>query len=249
MAWNNAEKIKKRGIVLRNVPTKGNDAMITAIGEGGVFSFFARGVRKLPSKNGAGCTELCLSNFVLSESLDGLLTLSEAAPEALLYSDKSLESSICASLLAEAALKLFSEPGEENNPKMFHFFESCLRGIKDSDKPLAYAFLGMCKMLVYAGIGLDVGECVICGKKTGIIAISYSDGGFVCQDCASDLGASKTPVMQLKMLRFGFKCEEQDLPRADFPAPDCIALLIQLADYLNAQTGINLSGMKLLRTI
>ncbi|MCR5491724.1 MAG: DNA repair protein RecO [Bacilli bacterium] len=249
MAWNSGEKIKKRGIVLRNVPTKGNDAMITALGDGGVFSFYARGVRKLPSKNGSGCTELCLGSFILTESQNGPTSLVEASPEALLYSDKSLESSICASLLAEAALKLFSEPGEEPSVDLFMWLEASLRAIKDSDNPLAYAFIGFCKLLVYAGIGLDVGECVLCGKKTDIVGVSYADGGFVCRDCAAELGIEKSPVVQLKMLRFAFRCAISDLPKAQFAPSDSIALLIALADYLSEQTGINLSGMKLLRTI
>lgn len=250
MAWSSREKIKKRGIVLRNVATKGNDAMVTALGEEGVFSFYGRGIRKIPSKNGAGTTELCLSSFVLSEGSDGFLTLSEASPEELLYSDKSLECSICASLLSEAALKLFSEPGEENNPEVFRDVLACLKGIKDGGNPLAYAFVGLCKSLIHSGIGLDVDECVLCGRKTDIVGISYADGGFVCRDCASEIGTTKTPVTQLRMIRAGFRCAREDFPKFEaFPIPDCNALLFALADYLEAQTGIVLSGMKLLRTI
>ena len=49
----NKAKITKTAISIKLAPTKESDAMVTALGPEGMFSFFARGVGKLTSKNAA----------------------------------------------------------------------------------------------------------------------------------------------------------------------------------------------------
>ena len=55
------------GIVLRQVPYKEKDKIVTIITREGLLSFNARGIASLTSKNSSSCNLFSLSNFTLNE--------------------------------------------------------------------------------------------------------------------------------------------------------------------------------------
>ena len=247
MAWTNGEKSKKEGLVLKAVPVKGNDAMITALGKDGFFSFYARGAKKMGSKSFACCSELSYSSFVFSSSSTGKLTLSEGDSIEYLFSSHGLEQSFCCMGLQEIALKLFHEPEEDTPLEAFEYLLQALRAIKVGISPLNATIVALAGFLRLAGIGLEVGECVNCGKKKDIVTISYLDGGFLCRDCAEEIGSVKTPVEQLKILRFAFACSPSDLPRCQsWQSSDARPLLTGLLDHLENQTGIACKSLRMM---
>ena len=69
----------RRGIVLRLVPQKESDAMVTCLGQDGYFSFYARGARKSASSALSSTMEGSLSDFTLTVSSGGSLTLKEGS--------------------------------------------------------------------------------------------------------------------------------------------------------------------------
>ena len=60
------------GLVLRVNPYRDYDAMVTVINERSSFSFLARGVRKIQSKNSFSVLPFAYSHFDLMKTKDGL---------------------------------------------------------------------------------------------------------------------------------------------------------------------------------
>ena len=94
--------------------------MVLCLDEGGLFSFYARGVRKLTSKNAASIGEMTLSDFVLLESSGGSLTLKEGAPIKSFLRPDDLNASLIEGFLCELTSRLFNE--EEGEGKEFYPF-------------------------------------------------------------------------------------------------------------------------------
>ena len=149
--------------------------------------------------------------------------------------------------LQEIALKLFHEPEEDTPIETLEYLLQALRAIKKGISPLNATIVALAGFLRLAGIGLEVGECVNCGKKKDIVTISYLDGGFLCRDCAEEIGSVKTPVEQLKILRFAFACSPSDLPRCQsWQSSDARPLLTGLLDHLENQTGIACKSLRMM---
>ena len=156
--------------------------MVLCIGPQGLFSFYARGVRKLTSKNAASIGEMTLSDFVLLESSNGNLTLKEGSPVKSFLKPDDLTASLVEGFLCELTSRLFNE--EEGEGKDFYpFLETSLEAISGGFDALTVGFLCFARALNEVGFGLNVDECVRCGSKKNIVGVSYPDGGYVCGSC------------------------------------------------------------------
>ncbi|MBO4541067.1 MAG: DNA repair protein RecO, partial [Bacilli bacterium] len=134
-----SEKIVLEGIVLRLVRTKEADAMISALGPDGLFSFYARGVGKWTSKNGSGVQTLSHSRFSIVVSTSGSYTLSECKPiESFLPAQPDLPSLSVLNLIAELSAQLLQQ-GEGSS--MYPWLLSCLKAIKGGFDPLSAGLL------------------------------------------------------------------------------------------------------------
>ena len=239
------ELIEKTGYVVSISPYKESDAMVTAFGEGGLFSFLARGLRKMTSKHNAACQILCESRFSLYQSSDGkYLTLSES--EALrpvaLKDDLSLYGAV--SFLAEAT-KRFAEEGEGAGAEHYSVFRAMMDAIHDGYPICSACLLYFASILNNLGYGLQVDGCVHCGKKEGIVGISFEEGGFLCEQCADEL-TERPGARELKILRYAFRFKKEDFARVAFEDKESIALLSRLAAYAEQATGVRLKSLVLL---
>lgn len=241
-----SEIIQKEGLVLRLSDMKESDAMVKAIGPDGLFSFYARGVKKLDSKNGAATAVLALSSFTLTRSSAGALTLKEACAKELLYPSDQLTGLSIASFLLEAANSLVQE---DEAAEAYPWLLGALKAIKEGKEPFAAGLICFAHILAIGGIGLDVDECVLCGGKKKIVALSYQDGGYVCQDCFDPAYMEKTPDLHLKMLRYIFKAPVGDYGRVSFAPGDCRPLYARLGEYVEEMTGTHLRSLDFLMKI
>ncbi len=237
------ELIEKQGYVLRLSPYKETDAMVTAFNEGGLFSFLARGVRKMTSKNAASCQVLSLSRFSLLTSADGRsLTLSESEPISPMPQKEELSWLGALSFLAEVSVR-FSEEG--GGAEHYPVFAKAMDAIRNGYPILSACLLYFASILNNLGYGLQVDGCVLCGKKEGIIGISYEEGGFVCEDCADEL-TERPGARDLKILRYAFRYKVEDFGRVAFEDKESVRLLVQLARYAENCTGVRLKSLALL---
>lgn len=238
--------ISKEGLVLRLSEMKESDAMVKAIGPDGVFSFYARGIRKLDSKNGAATAVLAFSTFTLTESNAGALTLKEACAHELLYPGDDLAGLAVASFLLEAANSLVQE---DEAPAAYPWLLEALRAIKAGKEPYTVGLICFAHLLTIGGIGLNVDECVFCGGKKKIASLSYEDGGFICSECFDPETSEKAPELLLKMVRYIFKAPLSDYGRVSFTAGECRPLYAGLGQYVLDMTGTHLRSLDFLMKI
>lgn len=238
-----AEVKKIRGIVIRQSDAKETAAVVTAINEEGLFSFFAHGIKKMGGKNAAGCSLLSYSEFSVSESGSGTLTLKEASPLQSYLQTDSFDSCVCESLLVEMASRLVQE---DEAPKAYPWFIGALQAIHDGKDPYTATLIAMAHFLELCGIGLQVNECVICGGKERISGVSYEEGGFVCHHCFDPSAMEKSPDMVLKILRYIFKAPLSDFGRVSLDRDFALRVARQLIQYIDEMTGTKLRSFDVL---
>jgi len=229
------------GYVLRVSSYKENDAMITVLSSDGLYSFLARGVLKNTSKNFSACQMLAKSKFSLSEQKNGNYSLSES--EVILVPDgkSSLLRLGIFSFVSECSLKLITE---EEAAVLYPWLDKTMTNMQEEGKEASSALVYLSHILNEIGYGLEVNECVHCGGKTGIINVSFKDGGFVCKNCTSE--SDKMDTRDLKILRFCFKCQLADVDRVVFTTEESIKLIKRLIQYIDFFTGVKLKSLELL---
>lgn len=238
-----AEKTIKNieGFVLRSSPYKESDAMISVLSSDGLFSFLGRGVQKNTSKNFASCQLFSKAKFSLAEQKNGGFALSESEIISLPDGKGDLTRLAIFSFLSEISVKLISE---EEASALYPWLDQTIESLKEQGKEISTALIYFCHLLSVIGYGLEVNECVVCGKKTNIVGVSFNEGGFVCGDCASP--SSKMSARDLKILRFCFKCGLEDALRVSFEAKESLSLLKKLIHYVEDFTGVKLRSLELL---
>ena len=238
-----AEKTIKNieGFVLRSSPYKESDAMVNVLASDGMFSFLGRGVQKNTSKNFASCQLLSKAKFSLIEQKNGGYALSESEVISLPDGKGDLSRLAIFSFLSEASIKLITE---EEASSLYPWLNQTMELIKEQGKEASAALIYLCHLLGVIGYGLEVNECVVCGKKTNIVGVSFHEGGFVCGNCSS--ASAKMSPRELKILRFCFKCGLDDALRVSFETKESLSLLKRLVDYVEDFTGVKLRSLELL---
>jgi len=230
----------KRGIVLRLVPQKESDAMVTCLGQDGYFSFYARGARKSASSALSSTMEGSLSDFTLVISSGGSMTLKEGSMlQSYLVLD-SYEASMAVSGLFEITLSLIMA---EDAPKAYSRLLATLNAIHKGRDPYSMLFLYLCFALRLSGYGLDVDGCALCGSKTGIVTFSPEAGGYVCRECFDEASMPKLDPFALKMYRFAFRCGDQDIERVSFGKEHLLPAFSSLCEFAYDMTGVKLASI------
>lgn len=220
--------------------------MVNAINEEGFFSFRARGVEKLTSKNAPSVQAMTLSDFVLMESQSGGLSLKEGvAAESFLRLDDLGEAGVL-SFLQELTLKIVQE---DEAPMAYSYLLPILRLLSKGKDALTMGLLYFAKVLSIAGYALNVDRCVICGRQKDIVSLSYAEGGFLCKDDFDSETSAKSSLRRLQIARFLFKCESKDFERADFTQEECMVFYSEFADYLENLTGVKLKSIEVLKML
>lgn len=241
-----ANELRRVGLVLSSSELKESDAMVNAISSDGFFSFFARGVKKLTSKNAASVQPFSFSQFLLTQGSGLGLSLKQGALEANYQIEGSIEGMMVLSFVQELTLKFVQE---DEAPSAYPYLIKACSSIKEGKDPLTIGLLYFAKVLSNAGYGLDVDECVVCRKKRGIVALSYEEGGFLCAEHRSFSESGEEDLMKLKILRYLFRCEESDFPRVEFERMETLPLYAELGRYLENLTGCRLKSLSLLKNL
>lgn len=231
------------GIVIRVVHFRDNDAMVSVLTSERIYSFLARGVLKMKSKNASSVNIYNKSRFTITSSKDGMSLRSGE----VLDSYESLRNDL-ASL---AVLDYFGEITNrllisDDAPYAYMWLEKCLENLKNGGDPLTVALAYLGAILRTSGNSLDVDECVICHQKKPIVAMNYHRGGFMCEDCLSSFGGSKTPIGELKILRYIFKVDVESFKDVTFDKKDAHHVLHDLAKFIEQQLDTKLKSIALL---
>ena len=231
-------------IVLTINPYKEKDAIISGISENEYITFLARGIRDPKSKNAAINNALCIADIELMDGNFKYPILKSSKP---LFSSLKMEMNekYLGSLLLmdEMILNLF--PSEEQYI-MFPYLEKAVETLKDKSDWLMTLLLLMSHIIRLGGFQLEVNKCVICGKRNGIVAFSFTDGGFICQDCYDtevDRDLNKT---QMLLLREIVNCPDFSLIEKDYNQDDAKVLFTKFYQYMEEAFGYRFKNIRLL---
>ncbi len=232
------------GIVLRITPFKEKDAMVNLLTASGTFSFLARGIMSLDSKNAASLTQYAYSRFEFSEGKSTGLSLKNGTLiRSYDASFKSLDRLAALSLLGELTLH---GVGEEESSAIFPYFKNALEAIESGFDILTTVIVFFAQVLKAAGYGLEVGHCVFCDTTKDIVAVSYLDGGFVCNNCLDTETMHPADARYLKIIRYLFMVSPEDIRRVSFLKEECLGILNEFKEYAFDQLGLTLKGHELL---
>ena len=231
-------------IVLSINPYKEKDAIVTAISEKETMTFLARGIKDPKSKNSALNNLLTVADIELMDGDFKYPILKSSKP---LFSSLKMEMNekYLGSLLLmdEMILNLF--PSEEQYI-MFPYLEKAVEILKDKNDWLMTLLLLMSHVIRLGGFQLEVNKCVLCGKRNGIVAFSFNDGGFICQDCYDtdiDRDLNKT---QMLLLREIVNCLDFSLIEKEYDIEDAKVLFTKFYQYIEEAFGYHFKNIRLL---
>ena len=141
-------------------------------------------------------------------------------------------------LALEIVNKMFQE---DEKHMMFYELENYIAAIKKlKDYTLAELIL-IANAIKLTGSSLEANKCVYCGKIKGIVAFSFSDGGFVCKDCVDKDTPCDLNASQMKIIGYIFRTTEYDQVDSDsLPYEDLKILFAKLNDYIFDSIGVKL---------
>lgn len=238
---------KITGIVLNTVPYKDKKTMVNVITSEGVVSFMGTGLNKLTSKNYSATQPLTYASFEIKEFANN---------KYVLVGSKALISPIARETLEDYAFLSFLN--ELNRSFIFTNYEIKtlypylykilieFNNKKISPTTLCLVYLGTVLKLI--GFGLNVDECVICGSKQNIVAVSYKEGGYLCAK-ENLINSAHYDVKTLKILRYIFNCYAEDIGKIDIDKDIALTLLIDLSKYLDYCLGFTLTSLSLFKVL
>ena len=184
------------GIVIRRTSYKEGSAMISVLTKDRIRSFLAKGVLKMTSKNAPSVNLFTKSRFQTFNGEEGdWLRVGEVLCS---YPNitKDFEKLAILDFISEITNSLI---GTNDAQDTYRFLEKTLECLNGDFSPLTVLLIYFAKVLKASGYGLDVDSCAICGEKHAITAISYKDGGFICQKCFDASNHVKSDVRKLKI--------------------------------------------------
>ena len=234
------------GIVIRRTSYKEGSAMISVLTKDRIRSFLAKGVLKITSKNAPSVNLFTKSRFQTFNGEEGdWLRVGEVLCS---YPNitKDFEKLVILDFISEITNSLI---GTNDANDTYQFLEKTLEALNGDFSPLTALLIYFAKVLKASGYGLDVDSCAICGKKTQITALSYKDGGFICQNCFDASNHAKTDPRKLKIMRYIFKVDVDNFTKIAFGNDECKAIIFELCEFLNFASQIEFKSLTLLRQI
>jgi DNA repair protein RecO (recombination protein O) len=231
---------KLTGLVIRQTDYQDNDAILLLYTrEYGGVSFYARGLRKITSRNAYACQLFDYSEF---------LTDYNPAKEVQLLKSASLKKEYAgikgdydrlalASVMIEIAWQLEGE-------NIYDLLQPGLDLMDQTTEPYTVFGLFVGRLLDRLGIAPEVDECVICGDPDNIAAISLADGGFVCRNCNRTIGLKPLPVETLRKFRIINKADYSVYDRILGLGLNDFSLARLQAEFLMMHSGLELKSWR-----
>lgn len=185
------------GIVIRETLHGENDKLLTILTpDYGKITAFAKGVKKISSKNAPACQLFVYSEFEFIRK-NGKLTVKTAISKDLFYdmrSDMTRYSLAC--YFSDILGHICMENNDENEP--LRLFLNCLFALsyrKEISLTAIKAAFEM-KLMCLCGFMPDFENCFLCGNKLTFDRnniFSFEESGVLCQDCVSKNAKSSVP--------------------------------------------------------
>lgn len=231
-------------IVLSITPYKEKDGIIDAISENGDVTFLAKGIFDPKSKNAALNNILVTADIELSDGKYKYPFLkSSSIIENPMKVDNDYYYLSCLLLIAEATKQLLQD---EEKIRIFDSLISSVHQLKNAKQPWEILLVYFAKLLSVGGYQLEVNSCVFCGSKKEIVAFSFADGGFVCQNCLNPQMERDLTKEQMLLIRSSFNT--QDINKIAFTCSkeDALVVINKFFDFIKESFGVYLKSASLI---
>ena len=231
-------------IVLSINQYKEKDAIITAISQSETITFLARGIKDPKSKNAALNNPLTVADIELMDG-DYKYPVLKASKELFVPMKLKMDSTYLGTLLImnEMMVHLFSD---DDKQAMFSYLEEGVIGLKKTNDWMMTLLVFMAQVIRIGGFELEVNRCVICGQKNKILAFSFIEGGFICQNCVNEETERDLTKEQMILLRNIFNSRDYHLLDSSYNKDDALVLLRKTLDFLQEAFGYRLKNLKLI---
>lgn len=231
-------------IVLTINPYKEKDAILTALAENQLVTFLARGINDPKSKNAAINNILTIADIELMDGSFKYPILKSSKP--LFTSLKlDMDSKYLGALMLMDEVMVHLFPDEEKF-KMFPYLEGAVVSLKEENNWLMTLLIFMSQAIKLGGFQLEVNRCVICGKKEKIVAFSFVEGGFICQDCFSEDMEHDLSKEQMLLLRRIVNAQDYRLVKSDYSKENAEVLFSKFIDFMQEAFGYRFKNIRLL---
>ena len=231
-------------IVLTNNQYKEKDAIVTAVSQSETITFLARGIKDPKSKNATLNNPLTIADIELMDG-DFKYPQLKASKEILSPFKLDMDSHYLGTLLLMDEIMLHFFPDDERQ-MMFHYLEEGILNLKKSNDWLMTLLLFLANALRLGGFELEVNRCVICGQKKRIVAFSFIEGGFICEECISEEIERDLTKSQMILLRSIFNSHDYHLLGSEYSQSDALVLLHKFIDFAQEAFGQRLKNSRLI---
>ena len=231
-------------IVLTVNQYKEKDAIITAISQSETITFLARGIKDPKSKNAAINNPLMIADIELMDG-DFKYPILKNFKEIFIPMKLKMDSAYLGTLLLMNEIMLHFFPDEEK-AHMFNYLEEGVVALKKSDNWLVTLLVFMARVISVGGFELEVNRCVICGKKNRIVAFSFVEGGFICEECVNEEIERDLSKEQMILLRAIFNSKDYHLVEVSLIKEDCLVLLNKFLAFCEEAFGYHLKNTRLI---
>ena len=231
-------------IVLSISAYKEKDAIISAISENEFVTFLARGLKGQNSKNAALNNALTIADIELMDGNFKNPILKNSKP---LFTPMRLDmhSKYLGSLLIMNEVVNYLFPDEEK-ARMFHYLEDGLTVLKKKDDWLMTLLIYFAQAIREGGFELEVNRCVRCGKKNKIVAFSFEEGGFICQECIDEEVNCDLTKNQMILLRQIFNSRDYHLLDSSYDKEDALVLFQRVIAFMEEAFGYHFKNLRLI---
>ena len=231
-------------IVLTNNQYKEKDAIVTAVSQSETITFLARGIKDPKSKNATLNNPLTIADIELMDG-DFKYPQLKASKEILSPFKLDMDSHYLGTLLLMDEIMLHFFPDDERQI-MFPYLEEGVMNLKKSNDWLMTLLLFLANALRLGGFELEVNRCVICGQKKRIVAFSFIEGGFICEECISEEIERDLTKSQMILLRSIFNSHDYHLLGSEYNKSDALVLLHKFIDFAQEAFGHRLKNSRLI---
>ena len=231
-------------IVLQVSSYKEKDAIITAVSQSETITFLARGVKDPKSKNAAITNPLMVADVELMDG-DFKYPILRGFKEVFVPMKLAMDSAYLGTLLLMNEMMVYFFPEEERSCMFEALYEGVV-GLKRTNNWLMSLLLFMAKVIKVGGFELEVNRCVICGKKNRIVAFSFIEGGFICEECANEETERDLSKEQMILLRNIFNAVDYRLLESSLNKEDALVLLHKFIEFSEEAFGYRLKNKRLI---
>ena len=231
-------------IVLSISSYKEKDAVISAISEDQFITFLARGINNPKSKNIAINNPLTIADI---ELMDGNFKYPVLKSSKQLFTPMriDMDSKYLGSLLFINEVVNYLFP-DEDKPKMFKTVEDSVTALKKSKDWLMVLLLFMAQVIRLGGFELEVNQCVNCGSKKNIVAFSFDEGGFICQNCFDESLGRDLNKDQMILLRKVCNARDMHLLDSGYNHEEALLLFEKFIHFMEEAFGYHFKNLRLL---